>query len=394
MKFYLPNICFFVMILFLTRINSNELKSISSDKIENTKANINKENLSLIQIYKSQDSNNSVSDNFEKLLEEIFSSEDETENYKLSKEYKNLYSNIYSTEEDVQISNIKKFDREENSFVFIDEKNNEEKIIEDFCSQEKNSIKEKIRFVENKLIYLKNNEKEQLKEKEALESKIKENENNLKIKNEIIQNQLNQKHSIKNSTHIKNEYRNNTEIITLLDSLIILVNSYYENLENSKIETKEKFNKSKIYSDNFIEIIKKTEKYKDYSLKTLFSEIMNKNFKITEKSINNSNNNDSETSSGEIKKKIMDSLEKIKKSYVDKQKIKNENLEQEINLIEKELENNKNFVNLLNDENLNYNNKIIFLDKSLESNQISLSLYNKNFEKLKDVLNDLNRICS
>lgn len=385
--------CFFVMIFLLSRVNSNELKSISSDKIENTKLNIDKENLSLIELYKFHDSNNSVSENFEKLLEEIFSSEDETENAKLSEEYKNLYSDFYSTEEDIQISNLKKFDQEDNSFVFINEKSIEEKIIDDFCSQEKSAIEEKIKKVENKLDYLKKNEKDQLMEKEALESNIKENENNLKLKNDLIQNQLNRIYSIRNSTQIKNEDRNNTEIITLIDSLKIILNSYYENLENSKIESKEKLNKSKIYSDNFIELIQTTKKFKDYSLKTLFTEIINKHFKKTEKSINNNGNYEAETYPSEINKQILDSLERIKKGYEEKQRIKNENFEQEIILVEKEVENNRNFVNLLNDENLNYRNKFIFLDKSLESNQISLSLFNKNLEKLKDVMDDLKKIC-
>jgi len=83
----------------------------------------------------------------------------------------------------------------------------------------------------------------------------------------------------------------------------------------------------------------------------------------------------------------------MKQKYEEEQKEIIKNLESEIELQEKALENNKKFVELLNEENFKYNNYLLLNKQKLENIEESLSDFRNNFMHLNDLKNDLNKIC-
>ena len=140
-------------------------------------------------------------------------------------------------------------------------------------------------------------------------------------------------------------------------------------------------------------LVKKSEKINDHLLNNLLAQIANKHLKVIgEEKINKSNSNVLEIKS-ETKIKILELLGKVKKKYEDKEIENMQNVQSEIALKQKEMENNKKFVDLLEEEIFKNKNGIKFYASKLENEVESLKDFQKNIVMLNDLIIDLNKIC-
>lgn len=400
------NLIFILTILLLIATSSTEISNPILNTSLTKSLNDDKNDFSFIEFFKNNKKNFSETKIFDELLEEIFNSEDNDneENSWLSSEYKNVLKNMNSNEEENYYANLIKEKQEKDSLVFISEKDNEEKLLKDFCFQEKNAIIDKIKYAENYIFNLESDQKQFKNEIDLIKKMIDSNEQSLKLKAEEIENHLKELNTLKNKAVSFNKNDNShLETLIIIDSLISLVNSYYKNLENLKAEKAfENINnydnnnnkESKNFASNLMQIIGKAEKIKDYSLSTFLSEVVKKHLNEMDTSTEIANSISLIEYKSEIKNKILEALEKIKMKYEEKQKEIKTNAQSEMSLKEMALENNKKYVELLNEEIAKYKNDFRINQQRTDTVDESLSASRNNFMRLNELAKDLNKICN
>jgi hypothetical protein len=386
------NSLLFIKILLLSAAYANEISNSEINK-KTPNEQIENPDFRLIELFNSNKKNASNEQNFNDLLEEIFTSDNENDDSWLSKEYINLLKTLDNKEEESYYSSlIKENEEPQNSFVFINEKNNEDKFIKDYCDNEKNALEEKVKYAQNHLFNLELGKKELSNEIKSIESKIKTNEENLKSKTEVIKIQQKELNFLRNSVDSFKE-KVHSEAIILIDSLIIIVNKYFEELENSRVNGVNENKDSEKLVNNFMDLVKKSEKINDHFLNNLLFQIANKHLKVIgEENINKSNSNLLDIKR-DTRIKILELLGKVKKKYEDKEIENMQNVQSEIALKEKEMENNKKFVDLLNEEIYKNKNGFKFYESKLENEEESLKDFQNNIVMLNDLIFDLNKIC-
>ncbi len=387
MKCKILNKFFFLILLTINIVLNVDIKQVEKEE-NNLNSNLVHQDSSLIEFIQSENKNIEPEIEIEELLEKIFISENDYENSLSSNDISALKKYLDSKDEEKEISNLKMYNnnQDENSFIFLNEKINQVDLIKEFCFDEKDKIKKKISFVENNIYEMQLENKQKSNEKISFENKIKENVDTLLIKTEEIKKEKEKIETINNDSNYKK--RNTTEIIIILDSLIHLVNIYYDNIENNKFEKDEITANSNMFSQSFLQLVKKTESLKDYSLVTLFNQILYK------KILSNDNNyKNIGLYKGEIKKKILETLEKIKIDYQKKDLDYAKNFDDDISLINKEIDNKYKFVELLNEENIKFKNLLSNTEKLLLNNENNIELFKETLNKLNEILFDIKKIC-
>jgi len=303
--FILITISLLTVIANSTEISNSLLLSSFANSTINS-LNGNTEDISLIQLFNSNKKNISEAKIFDELLEEVFNSEDnQDQNSWLSSEYKNILNDLNSQQEENYYKNLVKEKQIKDSFVYINEKESEEKLLNDFCSEEFQAFEEKMKHAENHVFNLEADERQVKIELDSLANKIKSNEESLKLKAEEInkqqsklkKRQLNMLSKNSNSAfssnndNSDNHKNNHSEALLIIDSLISYVKNYYKSfeIENHGVDQVDKIHKTDEinvhYSNNdsknkfasdLIQLISKAEKIKDYSLSIFLSEIASK----------------------------------------------------------------------------------------------------------------------
>ena len=130
----------------------------------------------------------------------------------------------------------------------------------------------------------------------------------------------------------------------------------------------------------FIELSNHAIKLKEYSISNFFLQILSKDILVS-------------LFDNKIKNEIINFITKLKNKYLEMQNEKKSNLEIEVNLLNKSIENNQNIIDLVTKQSMDYKNEII-IHKNAQINyeKIKFSLIDQ-ITKIKELKRDLDNYC-
>ena len=133
-------------------------------------------------------------------------------------------------------------------------------------------------------------------------------------------------------------------------------------------------------TSKFIELSNHAIKLKEYSISNFFLQILSKDILVS-------------LFDNKIKNEIINFITKLKNKYLEMQNEKKSNLEIEVNLLNKSIENNQNIIDLVTKQSMDYKNEII-IHKNAQINyeKIKFSLIDQ-ITKIKELKRDLDNYC-
>ena len=369
------------LILVLTFINNTISDILLNNNFNNNTKKFKNENFFLLNKFSDKGETNKTL-TFEyliNLIEDIFIEDDNNKN-NLNPDYSDLVKNLdkfYKSDEN-QLNFLNS--NNDHYIHMIDITENNLNFFKDFCIKEKSDFSEKI----NSLTMQVNEIINKISIFKDYQKNLKENiAKNTKFYNQTLKRINSEK---KNFYEIKNKINNieNKDTLIMLDSLGHLVNSIYEdfysNLDKENNNQNITLNNNINLTSKFIELSNHAIKLKEYSISNFFLQILSKDILVS-------------LFDNKIKNEIINFITKLKNKYLEMQNEKKSNLEIEVNLLNKSIENNQNIIDLVTKQSMDYKNEII-IHKNAQINyeKIKFSLIDQ-ITKIKELKRDLDNYC-